>query len=549
MSDGATGAPLLDPAERSFLERVARLYAANPFERKWNRLLRDTLGPELLQGLDEGSALVWGPLGSAKDRLSEPLARSLAAVAERLRAGASPTAEEIEAYRGAAIYRLWDCFGARIQKIIDEDGVDVPFWDDFVRAHRDLFDYPGIAVPEPEHLLSLFYQARRACWFITTKIAGRSRLACRSRAAIWRAILGSDVCAYARELYRRMHDFTVLITGETGTGKDLAAECIGWSGYIPFDVGARRFAATYAEDFHVRNLCEVPSELLESTLFGHRKGSFTGAFADAPGCLGLTRPRGVLFLDEIGEIPLHVQAKLLRPLQNREFVPLGDNRPRKVLGRFVFATLRDLEAMCQRGEFRADLYERMNGFRVHMPSLRELRADGGLLDYVGGFVAARIDDPDLRCTLTLRVMRSIQDTLADHDWPRNLRELKNYTERCLVAGESGPDTVEPSARALAPAAPAVTMGDPQRVPQPPPDAPQSVCVPSSGIVGWLAKDGGVDHEELIRAYVTQIYFLTGQNKAETARRSGFDRRTVDRYIDPVRLARLLQPLDKSPPGS
>jgi hypothetical protein len=323
----------------SLLGRISQLVTTNPFERKWTEILRDALGPELVHGLPDGSPLGWGPLGAAKDRLSEPLARVLGAVRERLRAGAAPTAEEIDAYRGAAIYCLWDRFGARLQKIIDEDGTGVSFYDELARAHGELFDHPGLVVPEPGHLLSLFYQARRACWFIATKIAGRSRLACRSRATIWRAIMGSDACLYASDLYRRMDDFPVLITGETGTGKDLAAQCIGWSRYIPYDAGARRFVTKYAEDFHVRNLCEVPSELLESTLFGHRKGSFTGALADAPGCLGLARANGTLFLDEIGEIPLHLQAKLLRPLQNREFVPLGEVRPRKVLGRFVLARL------------------------------------------------------------------------------------------------------------------------------------------------------------------------------------------------------------------
>src|SRR5262249_52666071 len=157
---------------------------------------------------------------------------------------------------------------------------------------------------------AFFYQARRAAWFITVKIAGWSRAARRARAAIWRAILGSDLCTYARGLYKRMHELPVLITGETGTGKDLAAECIGGSGYIPFDPDARRFAAKYAEDFHVRSLCEGSGSLIESMLFGHKKGSFTGASADVPGCLGLAGANGTLFLDEVGEIPLDVQAKL-----------------------------------------------------------------------------------------------------------------------------------------------------------------------------------------------------------------------------------------------
>jgi len=525
MNDGAPSGPLLDPTWMPLLRPVSRLHASCPFEHGWDELLADALGPALGQSAEDGSAIVWGPVGTAKDTLSRPLASILGSVVERLRAGVVPTAEELEVYRGAALYGLWDRFGARLQKLVDDDEAAVPFYDDFVRAHRDLFGHPGLVVPEPAHLLALHYQARRACWFITRQIGGRSRAARRSRAAIWRATMGSDVCTYARDLYRHMDELAVLVTGETGTGKDLAAECIGWSRYIPFDPGARRFATRYAEDFHVRNLCEVPADLLESALFGHKKGSFTGALADAPGCLGLPQANGTLFLDEIGEIPLPVQAKLLRPFQNREYVPLGEVRPRAVQGRLVFATHRDLEAMCQRGDFRADLYERMNGARVHMPSLRELRADGGLLEYVDRFVGAKIDDPELRCAHTMRVMRAIQDDLADHEWPRNLRELKNYTERCLLLDAGAPSSVEPRPRPAPAAFPA--------------PAPESVALPSSGILGPRAKAGDVDHEELIRAYVTRIHALTGQNKAETARRTGFDRRTVARWIDPVRLARLV----------
>jgi hypothetical protein len=527
MNDVAPDRPFLDPMERGAFDRLARLFASNPFEPAWDELLREIIGPDLLHDLPTESPFVGGPVGAAKDRLTEPLARVLGEAAERLRAGVAVTAGALRAYQGAALYSLWDRFGDRLQKIIDEDGTEVPFYDDFVRAYQDLFGHPSfgdpaLRVPEPRHLLALYYQARRAAWFITRKIAGRSPAACRSRAAIWRAILGSDLCTYARDFYRSMDEFPVLITGETGTGKELAAECIGWSRYLPFDPGTRRFAAKYADDFHARSLCEASSELLESTLFGHKKGSFTGAVADAQGYFGMPREHGTLFLDEAGEIPLHVQPKLLRPFQKREYVPVGEARPRKMHGRLVFATHRDLQAMSAGGTFREDLYERMNGFRVHMPPLRELCAEGGLLDYVARFVAERIDGLDQQCEKTLRAMRFLQDTKGDYDWPRNVRELKNEVDRFLL--DEG--AREPVASSEPPPGPAAS-----------PVAPESVCL-SSGILGPRAKVGDIDREELLRAYVTQIYVSTGLNIAETARRTGFNRRTVPRWIDPVRVARL-----------
>jgi DNA-binding NtrC family response regulator len=537
MSDGTTGGRLLHSGEKSFLDPVARLVAGNPFRHSWASLIRAALSPEAADSVDESTILPWGPLGAATALLSDRLAVLVRRAIERLRAGAAPSREEILIYRGAAIYCLWDRFGARFQGIIDDDRVDAPFYGEFEEAYRELLVHPAIRVPEPPHLFALYYQARRAAWFITSKIAGRSRAAGASREAIWRAIMGNDVCTYARSLYAQMDACPVLITGETGTGKDLAAQCIGWSGYIPFDPKARRFARRYAGDFHVRNLCEIPADLVASALFGHKKGSFTGADADALGFFALAGENGTLFLDEIGELPLPAQAKLLRPFESREYLPIGEKEPRKMRGRPLVATHRDLPAMIARGEFREDLYERMNGIRVHVPPLRELCADGGLLDYVDRFVGARIPDPDERRRLAFHVMQRCQAELGGHLWPRNLRELRNFTERCLLEG--APSSIAPPSEG----APIPALPPPAPVPHVP--APESVCMPSSGLVGPTAKAGGVDHKKLLSAYVTHVYVSTGQNKAATARITGFDRRTVAQLIDPVRLARLLSQQKKA----
>ena len=279
----------------------------------------------------------------------------------------------MDLYKRAAALVLSVEIGDGLQGIIARKGVDVPFYDGYLASYRTLFDHPGVAAHPPGHLLALLYEARRAWYFPATVILGLSPSANRARAAMYRANMGSDLCEVADGLYARMDTVSVLLTGETGTGKDLGARCIGWARYIPFDEPARRFVRGYQDDYHVRNLCEISPELLESALFGHRKGSFTGALADAPGFLGLARRYGSLFLDEVGEIPLWVQPKLLRPFQNREYVAVGDLRIRTIEGRLLFATHRDLEAACRNGQFREDLYERMNGFGVRMPSLRRMR--------------------------------------------------------------------------------------------------------------------------------------------------------------------------------
>jgi len=336
-------------------------------------MVRAALGPEAANSVDESSVLPWGPLGAGTDLLSDRrLAVLVGRAMDRLRAGAAPSRDEIKIYRGAAIYLLWDRFGARLQKIIDDDGVDAPFYGDFVAMYRELLVHPAIRVPEPPHLLALYYQARRAAWFITCKIAGRSRAAGESREAIWRATL-------------------------------------------------------------------------------------------------------------------------------------------------------------------EDLFERMNGTRVHMPPLRELSADGGLLDYVDRFVGARIDDPDERRRLSFHVMKQIQEKLGAYPWPRNLRELRNFTERCLLEDRGPSSIAPPSDGRQGPQAPLPLAP----LPPTPLPAPQSVCMPSSGLLGPRAKAGEVDHKKLLSAYVTHVYVSTGQNKAATARITGFDRRTVAQLIDEERLARLL----------
>ena len=341
--------PLIEPERRRLLELVARFPATNPFEPAWSEIERAVLGDRYDAGEASGPP---GAPGKNRERIAEQIAMPLLVIAERLAAGIEGTPAELAAYQRATLYSLSADYGPRLQRLIEENEVHVPFYDDFEKRHSDCLSLPGLTASEPGHLLAVLYQAQRGWHFAHTKILGRSARAAAARAAIHRANLGVDLVVYAAGLYRHMDEIPVLITGETGTGKELAAECIGASRYIPFDVAGRRFATGYLADFHVRSLCEVSPELFESALFGHKRGSFTGAIADAAGFFGLPKAYGTLFLDEAGEIPRECQAKLLRPLENREYVPVGETRPRSSLGRLLFATHCDLEAMCREGTFR-----------------------------------------------------------------------------------------------------------------------------------------------------------------------------------------------------
>jgi formate hydrogenlyase transcriptional activator len=209
-------------------------------------------------------------------------------------------------------------------------------------------------------------------------------------------------------------DSTVLLLGETGTGKELIARAIR-------DHSRRKHRA-----FVKLNCAAIPTGLLESELFGHERGAFTGAISQKIGRLELA-DQGTLFLDEVGDIPLEIQPKLLHTLQEREFERLGSTQTRKVDLRLVAATNRNLERMVGAREFRSDLYYRLNVFPIHIPPLRERREDIPLL--VRYFVQrfARQMQKAIE-TIPSAALKN----LTTADWPGNIRELENFIERAVI---------------------------------------------------------------------------------------------------------------------
>jgi formate hydrogenlyase transcriptional activator len=214
-------------------------------------------------------------------------------------------------------------------------------------------------------------------------------------------------------------DSTVLIQGETGTGKELIAQAIHNS-------GSRR-----GRPFVKLNCAAIPLELLESELFGHERGAFTGAIAPKMGRFELA-DKGTLFLDEVGDIPLALQPKLLRVLQEQEFERLGSNRTHHVDVRLVAATNRDLMEMVNRGQFRNDLYYRLNVFPVLLPPLRERREDipalvGHFVEFFGRRMGRQIE----------HIPPETMSALSSYQWPGNIRELQNLIERAVILSNDG----------------------------------------------------------------------------------------------------------------
>jgi transcriptional regulator with GAF, ATPase, and Fis domain len=223
-------------------------------------------------------------------------------------------------------------------------------------------------------------------------------------------------------------DSTVLVQGETGTGKELIARAI------------HNLSPRFGRPFIKLNCAAIPFDLLESELFGHEKGAFTGAIAQKIGRFELA-DKGTLFLDEIGDIPLALQPKLLRVLQEQEFERLGSGRTHKVDVRLVAATHRDLTEMIKRNQFRTDLYYRLNVFPILIPPLREHRED------IVPLVRHYVDVYARR--MGKRIEHIAPETLAafeSHPWPGNIRELQNLVERAVILSNDGvlPNPLPPS---------------------------------------------------------------------------------------------------------
>jgi len=214
-------------------------------------------------------------------------------------------------------------------------------------------------------------------------------------------------------------DSTVLIQGETGTGKELIAHAI------------HNISSRCGQSFVRLNCAAIPLDLLESELFGHEKGAFTGAIAQKIGRFELA-DKGTLFLDEVGDIPPALQPKLLRVLQEQEFERLGSTRTHQVDVRLVAATNRNLVEMANGGEFRSDLYYRLNVFPVLLPPLRERRED------IPALVAHFVEIYGRRMSRQIEhIPPTTMSALTSYQWPGNIRELQNLIERAVILSNEG----------------------------------------------------------------------------------------------------------------
>lgn len=498
---------LFKPGERDAANALSRLAYCNPFlpERvEWERI---ALGAEFVATDAVWSVRAEGDLADPNVVKLTALAEGLASrLRERLLGKVKASAAELAAYQDVVIYVLYHRYEPSLYEaaVKQAPGLRVTSY----RRFRADFDHflqlpradlsPSI---NPEHLFSCLFQIRRAFYQIFNHIVGGSMPAARLRAAVWQSIFTHDLQRYQRSLYRRMHDVTTLVTGPSGTGKELVARAIGLSQYVPFDAAREAFTTNVDESFHALNLSALPATLIESELFGHRKGAFTGALDDRTGWLEACPPLGTVLLDEIGELDASIQVKLLRILQTREFQRIGETKSRKFQGKVIASTNRDLPDEMRAGRFREDLYYRLCSDLIVTPSLQEQLADSpGELRNLVRFVVERVAGPEEAKTVAAEVLEWIEQQLGeDYRWPGNVRELEQCVRNVLVRKEYHPQS------------------------RPKEDPREELADAVS--------QGRLTAKELLRQYCTLVYAQTA-NYQETARRLELDRRTVKSHVDP-----------------
>ncbi|MBX9788207.1 MAG: sigma 54-interacting transcriptional regulator [Pirellulales bacterium] len=510
---------LFTPADRKFVEAVVRLAHTNPFLPERIACEQTALGAEFDSHLSDWNVRYEDE--HDHPNLQRLLARGEATLEharERLARHPDAHASEAPLYEDFLLAVLYHRHRFGFDELIATSGRQAvsqagklyrALAGDAERMLAPLAGRSTLAEQLP-HLFAGFFQIRRAFGNIFRLILGVSRPAVRLRAQVWESIFTHDMRRYRRTLFARMADYTTLVTGPSGTGKELVAQAIGLSRYIPFDAAAGRFHEDFAGSFHAINLSALSATLIESELFGHKRGAFTGAIDDRQGWLEVCPPLGTVFLDEIGELDASIQVKLLRVLQSREFNRIGETQSREFRGKIIAATNRDLAAEMRAGRFREDFYYRLCSDMIEVPALwARVQDNPAELRHLIAHLAQRAIGPDGEA-LADEVMRWIEEHLGlDYAWPGNIRELEQCLRNVLIRRSYVPP-------ATAPAAAPVTARDE---------------LVTAMLGGQLTAD------DLLRRYCALVFAETGSYEA-TARRLKLDRRTVRAKIDAALVARL-----------
>ncbi len=487
----------LNSEDRHFFSLLAEIIFSNPFSPERSKV-------EALLG--RTSASYFHPQEHQLVMVIPALEYRLAALAER---GITSVEQIAEADRPllqyAFLYLVYHNFTdhfddlIRAQLNLGMEPARVLFFDDLAGALQQR----GFSDREILRYMELFYQFRRAYFFIARALVGDSPSMRRLRHALWNNVFTCDVRLYGEHLWDRMEDFSTLLLGETGTGKGTAAAAIGRTGLIPYDPRKSSFKSSFMENFIAINLAEFPESLIESELFGHRKGAFTGAIDNHQGLFERCSSHGSLFLDEIGDVSVPVQIKLLNVLQNRVFSPVGSHETRRFEGRVIAATNHPLGELMAQGRFREDFFYRLSSDIIEVPPLRVRLQESPeeLTQLVALQVQRMTGNQD--GSFTEHIQRILNRSVsAEYHWPGNVRELEQMVRRIIVNGNQPVVDRQPTAR-----------DD-----------------------GWLKKLqlGQLSAGEVLSGYCYRLYQELGTYE-NVAQKAGLDRRTAKKYIEGGRL--------------
>src|SRR5215471_15494443 len=318
--------------QQCLLEAIGRLGHANPFLPERVECERAVLGNEFVEGEPVWSYRAEHPEPRANVwRITARLEPLLVELRERLERGAAPSEHDLILYEDGVLQLLYQrCYQGFFDAGFGAAQTAASRWrfyGTFLADWRRFFGVEGLRLPsghEPRHTFACFRQIQRAFEMTFRDIIGSSLAAARLRAAIWQSIFTHDMRRYRRTLYARMGEFATLITGPSGTGKELAARTIAESRYAAFDDRKLAFEGEGEQAFFPINISALSPTLVESELFGHRRGAFTGAMTERKGWLETCPEAGSVFLDELGDLDPEIQVKLLRVIETRTFHTVGE---------------------------------------------------------------------------------------------------------------------------------------------------------------------------------------------------------------------------------
>jgi len=481
----------LTAAEKEFFSLVRRAGLANPFSDERMDLDRKIAG--FAPSQDNGERL--NRAISEVNRAIESLEKDEKSNINNFSGPDRPLVEAVFLFE--FFYRYRSDFDHHIQAQIQAG--DTPIKVPFAEPALALFHKRGFSEEEALRYFALGYQLRRAFFFIYRNLVGRSQAMTQLRLDLWTNVFTHNLDLYNRYLWSRMEDFSTLILGGTGSGKGTAAMAIGRSGFIPFDPQTGCFVESFTHSFVSLNLSRFPKTLLESELFGHKKGAFTGAIEDYQGVFDRCSPHGAILLDEIGEISAPIQIKLLQVLQDRVFSPVGSHHTHRFHGRVIAATNRTMDDIREKGRFRDDFFYRLCSDIITVPSLHQrIQEDPNELDDLIELIVTRLigsPSPEIAGLVKEIIERRLG---RDYQWPGNVRELEQCVRRVLLKRDY--------------------MGD--RLPNGPELADR--------LTGSIVR-GEINAQDLLAGYCTLLYRRHGTFEA-VARKTGLDRRTVKKYI-------------------